>query len=108
VRRFREAAGAEPSYPAVQAFAAGVICARCLRDGGVEDGVQLATARQLECTTLYGGLRLDAASGLQVGHEVLIVQWQDGVRRVVWPPERAESSLRYPLPGSWAAKRPRE
>jgi branched-chain amino acid transport system substrate-binding protein len=108
VRRFREAAGAEPSYPAVQAFAAGVICALCLRDGGVDDEAQLATARQLECTTLYGGFRLDPASGLQVGHEVLIVQWQEGVRRVVWPPERAERVLRYPRPGSRAAKRHRE
>ena len=31
-----------------------------------------------------------------------------GVRRVVWPPNRAERSLRYPLPGSWAAKGHRE
>jgi branched-chain amino acid transport system substrate-binding protein len=107
VQWFRRITGSEPSYPAVQAFAAGVLFARCLQDGGVEDAAQLAAARRLECTTLYGGFRLDAASGLQVGHEVLIVQWQDGVRRVVWPPERAESSLRYPLPGSWAAKRPR-
>ncbi len=93
VERFRRTAGSEPSYPAVQAFAAGVLFARCLRDGGIEEEAQLATARRLECTTLYGGFRLDPASGLQVGHEALIVQWQDGVRRVVWPPERAECSL---------------
>lgn len=99
LRRFRESAGAEPSYPAVQAFAAGVLCARCLRDGGVDDGAQLAAARKLECTTLYGGFRLDPASGLQAGHEVLIVQWQDGVRRVVWPPEQAKRSLLYPHTG---------
>jgi branched-chain amino acid transport system substrate-binding protein len=99
VRGFRRVTGSEPSYPAVQAFAAGVLCARCLRDGGVDDEAQLAAARRLECTTLYGGFRLDPASGLQTGREVLIVQWQEGVRRVVWPPERAEQPLRYPLPG---------
>lgn len=99
VQSFRRVAGSEPSYPAVQAFAAGILCARCLRDGGVEDEAQLAAARQLECTTLYGGFRLDSSSGIQVGHEVLIVQWQDGVRRVVWPPKRAERSLCHPLPG---------
>lgn len=92
VEKFRRVAGSEPSYPAAQAFAAGVICARCLRDGGVGDEAQLTAARRLECTTLYGGFRLDPTSGLQAGHEVLIVQWQDGVRRVVWPPGRAESS----------------
>ena len=90
VERFRQTAGSEPSYPAVQAFAAGILCTRCLRDGGVDDAAQLAAARQLECTTLYGGFRLDPHSGSQVGHEVLTVQWQDGVRRVVWPPEQAE------------------
>lgn len=108
VQRFRRESGTEPSYPAVQAFASGILCARCLRDGGVDDRAQLAAARRLDCTTLYGGFRLDPATGLQVGREVLVVQWQDGVRRVVWPPERAESSLHYPLRGSGAAKRLRE
>jgi branched-chain amino acid transport system substrate-binding protein len=36
-------------------------------------------------------------SGLQVGHQVLIVQWQNGTRRVVWPPEQAERSVLLPL-----------
>jgi branched-chain amino acid transport system substrate-binding protein len=99
VEEFRRIAGSDPSYPAAQAFAAGVLCARCLRDGGADDAAQLAAAHQLECTTLYGGFRLDPESGLQVGHEVLVVQWQDDVRRVVWPPGRAERSLHYPLGG---------
>jgi branched-chain amino acid transport system substrate-binding protein len=97
VDEFRRITESDPSYPSAQAFAAGVLCARCLWDSGVDDAAHLAAAHQLECTTLYGGFRLDPASGLQVGHEVLIVQWQDDVRRVVWPPGRAESSLRYPL-----------
>jgi branched-chain amino acid transport system substrate-binding protein len=97
VDEFRRITGSDPSYPAAQAFAAGVLCTRCLRDGGADDEAQLAAAHQLECTTLYGGFRLDPVSGLQVGHEVLVVQWQDDVRRVVWPPGRAESSLGYPL-----------
>jgi len=32
-----------------------------------------------------------------VGHRGLTVQWQDGMRRVIWPPEQAQASLRYPL-----------
>src|SRR5258708_25303831 len=41
---FRSAvAGGEPPYPAAQAFAAGLLCARCLRDSGrCEDTAQLA------------------------------------------------------------------
>jgi branched-chain amino acid transport system substrate-binding protein len=96
---YRQATGQEPSYPAVQAFAAGILCSRGLRDaGGPDDASLLEAARRLDTTTLYGHFRLDPDSGLQVGHEVLTVQWQDDIRRVVWPPEQAERPLRYPMP----------
>ena len=98
VTKYRDAAGVDPPYPAVQAFAAGLLCARCLRDGGsCDDAAQLAAARQLACTTLYGAFRLDPLSGLQSGHQILIVQWQHGIRRVVWPPEQAARPLLLPL-----------
>ncbi|HKF36201.1 MAG TPA: ABC transporter substrate-binding protein [Ktedonobacteraceae bacterium] len=98
VAKYRDAAGVDPPYPAVQAFAAGLLCARCLRDGGsCDDAAQLAAAYQLVCNTLYGAFRLDPLSGLQVGHQILIVQWQQGVRCVVWPPEQAERPLLLPL-----------
>jgi branched-chain amino acid transport system substrate-binding protein len=95
---YGQATGQEPPYPAVQAFAAGILCGRCLREaGGPHDDALLEAARRLDTTTLYGRFRLDPDTGLQSGHEVLTVQWQDGTRRVVWPPDRAERPLRYPL-----------
>jgi branched-chain amino acid transport system substrate-binding protein len=98
VVKYRHVVGVDPPYPAAQAFAAGLLCARCLRESGVtEDAAQLATARQLACTTLYGQFQIDHMTGLQIGHQVLIVQWLNGIRRVVWPPERAECPLLYPL-----------
>jgi branched-chain amino acid transport system substrate-binding protein len=96
--RYRSAVGEPPSYPAAQAFAAGVLAARCLREAeAVDDAGQSAAARRLVCRTLYGRFRLDPATGLQVGHRVLTVQWQDGSRRIVWPRNLAERPLRYPL-----------
>jgi len=93
---YRRRTGAEPPYPAAQAFAAGLIAGRCLREAGApEDAALAAAARALDCTTLYGQFRLDA-SGRQVGHQVLTVQWQDGERRVVWPADRAQAQLRHP------------
>ena len=97
--RYRSAVGRPPPYPAVQAFAAGLLAARCLRESEeIHDAAQLAAARRLVCRTLYGAFRLEPATGLQVGHEVLTVQWQDGKRRVVWPRELAERRLVYPRP----------
>ncbi|CAN5145916.1 hypothetical protein BH20ACT9_BH20ACT9_07210 [soil metagenome] len=97
VRAYRRATGTDPPYPAAQAFAAGVVAARCLRDAGAGDDKAVFTAAsRLRCTTLFGAFRLDADTGLQAGHKVLTVQWQNGARRVVWPPQRAERPLRYP------------
>lgn len=99
VAHYRHRFDAEPAYPAAQAFAAGLLFARCLRDNGgdANDEAQLAAAHRLACTTLYGKFRLDHTGGLQTGHQVLLVQWQQGTRRVIWPPEYAERSLHYPL-----------
>lgn len=92
--RYRAATGSEPAYPAVQAFAAGLIAARCLRDAGVpEDAALLDAARRLDCRTLYGRFRLDPVTGQQVGHRVRTVQWQRGRRVVVWPRDLAEQPL---------------
>jgi branched-chain amino acid transport system substrate-binding protein len=98
VAAYRYRAGGDPPYPAAQAFAAGVIATRCLRDAGTaDDAALLAAACALDCTTMFAPFRLDPQTRQQVGHHVLTVQWQDGTRRVIWPPEQAQASLRYPL-----------
>ena len=90
-RRF----GASPPYPAVQALTAAVIWRECVRVAGtLDDRALLAQVRRLDVRTLYGAFRIDPVTGLQVGHRVVTVQWQDGIRRVVWPPHRAEVPLR--------------
>ena len=94
VREFRAATGSQPPYPAAAAFAAGVLCGRCLRDTGTTDAQAVLTvAQRLDVHTLFGRFRLDPRTGLQTGHQVLVVQWRQGRRRVVWPPDRAELPL---------------
>lgn len=98
VAAYHRRTGGDPPYPAAQAFAAGVIAARCLREAGTtQDTALLAAACALECTTMFAPFRLDPETREQVGHRVLTVQWQDGTRRVVWPPQQAQAPLRYPL-----------
>lgn len=97
VAAYRARTGNDPPYPATQAFAAAIIAMRCVRAAGTTgDAALLRVARGLECTTLFGRFRLDD-EGRQVGHQVVTVQWQDGARVVVWPPEQATAALRYPL-----------
>jgi ABC-type branched-subunit amino acid transport system substrate-binding protein len=95
VARYQQQTGEEPPYPAVQAFAAGLVAARCVRTAGsCEDEALLAVARGLRCTTLYGPFELDTTTGLQMGHRVVVVQWQEGERQVVWPPDQTARRIR--------------
>jgi amino acid/amide ABC transporter substrate-binding protein, HAAT family (TC 3.A.1.4.-) len=54
--------------------------------------------------TFYGVIKIDPATGSQVGHEMVLGQWQNGRFVIVWPQEAAEARLYYPLP-TWDEKR---
>jgi len=99
VTHYRKEAGGDPPYAAAQAFAAGILYARCLRETGeTADEYIQAAAQKLVCQTLFGAFQLDPLTGLQTGHQVIIVQWQQGQRHVVWPPEQAEHPLVFSHP----------
>jgi len=44
-----------------------------------------------------GRFRVDR-DGVQIGHKMLLVQWQDGRRVIVWPEELAPDKPRFPTP----------
>lgn len=71
-------------YPAAQAYAAGLVMSRCVDIAGGSDQKRLrAAAATLDCTTLFGRFRIDPVTGVQIGHEVLLVKWVGGRRRVI-------------------------
>ncbi len=79
VAAYRELAGAEPDYPAVQAAAAAAIATRCAELAGSTDRAALwSVASELETTTLLGEFGVDPASGAQVKHTTVLLQWRDG------------------------------
>jgi len=95
VAAFHKAFGEEPEYPAAQAYAMGIILDKCVEEAGNLDDARLcAAALDLETTTLFGRFRLNQATGRQVGHHGLLVQWVGGEKRVLWPPPDAETPLR--------------
>ncbi len=84
-------------YPMAQAFAAGFIAQRCVRDAGSLGDAELREAAgALDVTTFYGRFRIDE-TGRQVGRPVTLVQRQGGRKVVVWPPDQAEGEVRYPF-----------
>jgi ABC-type branched-subunit amino acid transport system substrate-binding protein len=90
--RFRTRYGIAPDYPAAQAYAAGLIIERCVELAGtLRDDALREAANALGVRTFYGDFRLDPITGEQVGHTLVIVQWQKGAKRIVWPPVVAEA-----------------
>jgi hypothetical protein len=97
VERFRRRFGQVPDYPAAQAYAAGLILQQCVMLAGTcVDGDLRTAAEALTCRTFYGDFRLDADTGVQVGHEAMLVQWQAGEKKIVWPADVAQTGLAYP------------
>ena len=47
--------------------------------------------------TVFGALRVDR-DGVQVAHQRLLFQWQDGKKVIVWPEELAPGKPRFPTP----------
>jgi branched-chain amino acid transport system substrate-binding protein len=87
-------------YPMVQAYAACLVLQRCLETAGtVEDRALRAAAGILDFSTFFGRFKIDPDTGKQIGHAAVLVQWQQGRRVIVWPPEQREGRLSYPWPG---------
>jgi ABC-type branched-subunit amino acid transport system substrate-binding protein len=99
VAEFRARFGLEPDYPAAQAYAAGRIAAHCAEQAGsFDDDALMQAAVNLDVTTFYGRFRVDPDSMQQVGHQMVVAQWQAGRRQIVWPPAVATASIQLPLP----------
>ncbi|MEJ2752412.1 MAG: hypothetical protein P8169_07025 [Chloroflexota bacterium] len=58
----------------------------------------------MDLLTFFGHIQFDTseeAHGLQTGHSMVYIQWQDEdglVKEVVWPLEGATKELLYPMP----------
>ena len=84
-------------YPMAQAYAVGVVIQRCVEEcGSLDDAGLREAAAWLDFTTFYGRFRIDAATGRQVGKRGLLVQWQNGRKSIVWPPELRTAGLVHP------------
>lgn len=81
-------------YPMAQACAAGLVAQKCLEDAGsLEPELLWQAAGRLDFHTFFGRFRIDPSTGLQVGRSVFLVQWQQGRKVVIWPPEQAQGGL---------------
>jgi branched-chain amino acid transport system substrate-binding protein len=96
---FKRAYGKEPDYTAAQGYNIGLIIQRCIEESQTLDNLVLREkASELTFKTFYGDFKIEPSTGNQIAHRTVIVQWQGGVKYVVYPQELAERKPIYPRP----------
>jgi branched-chain amino acid transport system substrate-binding protein len=52
---------------------------------------------KMEIKTAFGEYKVEP-DGFQIAHKMVMLQWQDGKRIIVWPDDLANGKPRYPTP----------
>jgi len=97
---FQEALGKEmiPDYHAAEAGAAVLALVLAIEEADSIDSDEVRAAHtDLEFMSFYGAWDVDE-TGLQVGHTMVDMQWQNGERVIVWPSEAKIGEVLYPKP----------
>ncbi|MCE4602700.1 MAG: amino acid ABC transporter substrate-binding protein [Desulfurococcales archaeon] len=88
-----------PSYHAADAAAAILFLAKAIEQANSLDPDDVRQAmNDLALFTFYGKLKIDPETGLQIGHDMIVGQWQNGNKVIVWPKEAAQAEPLYPRP----------
>ncbi|MGC9148395.1 MAG: amino acid ABC transporter substrate-binding protein, partial [Sulfolobales archaeon] len=96
---------ARPPYHAASGAAAVLVLVKAIEKAQSLDPIKVRQAfNDMRLATFFGEFKIDPATGNQVGHKMILVQWQKGNLVVVWPPEVAKAKLMYPIP-TWDQKR---
>ena len=99
-REFVESSSKEfPGAPvSPTAYGACQVLVEAVRRAGSLEGPKVRDAiSRMDYHTVFGRFRVDR-DGVQVGHRMLLTQWQDGKRAIVWPEELSPSQPRFPTP----------
>jgi branched-chain amino acid transport system substrate-binding protein len=94
----KEFPGADLSYHSASGYSGCQVLVEAIRQTRSLDGERLRAAiLKMDTNTVYGAFKVDG-DGLQVGHRMLIFQWQDGKKAIVWPDELSPGAPRFPTP----------
>jgi branched-chain amino acid transport system substrate-binding protein len=94
----KEFPGADLSLQSAAGYGGCQILVEAIRRVGSLDSGKLRDAiLKMDHNTVYGGFRVDR-DGVQIGHKLVMFQWQDGKKVIVWPEELAPVKARFPTP----------
>jgi len=94
----KEYPGADLSYHSAAGYTGCEVLVESIRRAGALDSERLrAEILKFNANTVFGAFRLDA-DGFQTGHNMVLFQWQDGKKAIVWPEALAPAKARFPTP----------
>ncbi len=94
----REYPGADLGNQTVSGYAGCQVLAEAIKRAGSLDRQNILDAiLKLVFNTVFGAFKVDS-DGFQIAHKVLIFQWQDDKKVIIWPEELASVKARFPTP----------
>jgi len=94
----KEFPGADLSYHSAGGYGGCQVLVEAIKRAGSLDGEKIrAEILKFDFNTVYGGFKVDDG-GFQVSHKMVMFQWQDGKKVIVWPDELALGKARFPTP----------
>ena len=105
VKAYEEKYNEEPSYHSAGGYAAGLVLQKAILDADSVDPAKVKAALdKMDLMIFFGHIKFDTsaeAHGLQIGHEMVYVQWQkegDQLKKeIVWPESAATAQPLYPI-----------
>lgn len=106
VKAYKAAFNEDPSYHSAGGYAVGLILQKAIETAGSLDTAAVKAALDAtDMTTFFGAIKFDtsaASHGLQIGHEMVFIQWQKDksgalVKQVIWPLSGKTTDLIYPI-----------
>ena len=90
--------GQEPSYHTAAGYAGCLIYAEAVKKAGTLDADKVREQLlKMEIKTAFGEYKVEP-DGFQIAHKMVMLQWQDGKRVIVWPDDLSNGKPRYPTP----------
>ncbi len=97
IDKFTTISGHAPQYHATAAFAAAEIMAKAVTSVGSLNQEKIRDfIRGLDTVTVIGRFKVDH-TGLQIGHNPLIIQWQQGKKEIVYPTSMLTATPKFDL-----------
>ncbi len=90
--------GRDLSYHSAGGYAGCQVLVEAVKRAGSLDGEKVRDAiLKTDTKTVYGGFKVDQ-DGFQISHKMVMFQWQEGKKVIVWPDELAAGKARFPTP----------